>query len=109
MNVTKKNVEQIDIAGAKGLDPIRVILEDFAPGAGRITISCFATAWANTAYWGSMGERNVAGFFVDCEPDYLAGNLCWGQTLKKTDRAYLIRIIVVVQAALRELAQAVPA
>ena len=108
MEISTKTVEQIDITGAKALDPIRVILEDFSPGVGRITISVFSRAWANCAYWGAMSDRTVAQFFIDCDPDYLAGNLAWGQSLKKSDRAYLIRIIEAVQQALRQK-EAVPA
>jgi len=106
MNIQKKTVTQIDIFDAPNLDPIRVHIDDIAPGQGRITISCFSRAWACAAYWGSMSGRTIGQFFIDCDPGYLADSLAWGQRLKKHEEAYLIRIIEAVQAALREEASA---
>lgn len=73
MNVVETSVRKITVTGAPSLDPIAVILEDWEPGRGQITISCYGKSW--TAYWGGMGERAIAQFFVSCDEHYLAGNL----------------------------------
>ena len=51
MNIEKGVVEKLVITGASltdgrgTLDPIAVMVEDFIPGAGRITITCCGEAW----------------------------------------------------------------
>lgn len=62
-----------DIMASHRLDPIRVTLDDIAPGKGRICIECYGKAWAS--YWGAMGNRTIAQFFIDCDNGYLIGNL----------------------------------
>ena len=83
------------------LDPIRVITENFAPGQGRIIITCWDAAWVG--YWGGMSGKTVEQFFIDCDAEYLAGNLGSSSTLSRRNenRAYLIRVIRAVQAALK--------
>lgn len=80
MNISKSLVEKLMITGAKmpnglgTLDPIAVMLEDFGPGAGKITITCFGQAWSN--YWGHMGKTHtIRSFFLQASNDYLIGKL----------------------------------
>lgn len=51
------------------LDPVTIYLENFEPGRGRITITCFRKSWS------AMSGRTVEQFFVSCDDEYLAGNL----------------------------------
>lgn len=55
------------------LDPVTIYLENFEPGRGRITITCFRKSWS--ASWPAMGGRSVEQFFISCDDEYLAGNL----------------------------------
>ncbi len=47
---------------AIGLDPITVYVEQFRPGAGRMTVQCYARAW--TGFWGSHGAEAPLEDFV---------------------------------------------
>ena len=102
MLIKHSTVTRIELTEVKNLDPIRVYIEDYEPGKGRITISCYTRAWVG--YWGAMGATNIAGFFLQCDPQYLAGNMLCGVGLShaKHNEKYLVRIIEAVQAALRE-------
>lgn len=105
LHITEKQVTQIEISGAERLDPISLLLENLEPGKGRITIRCYAQAWALTAYWGAMGGRTVEEFVMDCNPEYVSDALTWGrQPVKKRDEAYFVRIVCAVQQALRQRA-----
>lgn len=75
MKITESKVRKIkieDILESHRLDPISVYLEDFGPGQGNITISCYGKTWSS--YWGSMG-RTISEFFCSCDNDYLSKNL----------------------------------
>lgn len=103
--ITKQStVTRLEITEAKSLDPIRVYIEDYEPGKGRITISCYDSAWVG--YWGGMGGGTISEFFTRSDAGYLIGNLACSRSLKrnKQNDAYLIRIIEAVQVALREVA-----
>ena len=102
MELTTTTVERIEITDLPRLDPIRVYLEDCAPGRGRITISCYDRAWVG--YWGAMGSRTIRQFFNDCDADYLSGNMISGSGLSQSEnnRRYLIRVVQAVKDALRE-------
>lgn len=83
MKITTSTVTKHTITGglrAEGLgtlDPISVIEEDFAPGQGKVTISCFGEAWQY--YWGAMGEHHtLRSFFLKADVRYLAGKLAPG-------------------------------
>lgn len=83
MKISRSTVEKIVITDAQSpeglgkLDPITVIAEDFGPGQGKITITCYGDAWS--CYWGSMGEKTkLAEFFCGCDEHYLAGKLKTG-------------------------------
>ena len=65
--------KKIKITDVYGLDPISVYLEDFEPGKGKITISCYDKSWHS--YWGSMGDRTISEFFLSCDNHYIAKNL----------------------------------
>lgn len=49
ITVEKINVLSFIITGAERLDPVRVMIENYEPGKGRITITCFGKAW--TGAW----------------------------------------------------------
>ena len=111
MNIQKTEVTRLEITDLPNLDPVRVYLENYRPGTGRITISCYDRAWVG--YWGSMSGMTVEQFFIDCDPGYLMGNLLSGlhglrKDESKREAAYLKRIIVAVQDALRSLAEPPP-
>ena len=93
-------VSMLTLTDMKHLDPIRVITEDYHPGAGRITITCWNQAWVG--YWGGMGECSISEFFTGCDADYLVGNLASGLKQTKAKNAYLIRIIEAVRSGLRK-------
>ncbi|MBU1978634.1 MAG: hypothetical protein KJ958_05625, partial [Gammaproteobacteria bacterium] len=80
--ITKKTtVTRLEITEAKALDPIRVYIEDYEPGKGRITISCYDSAWVG--YWGGMSGATISQFFMRSDACYLCGNLSCSQTLRR--------------------------
>lgn len=77
MQITESTVRKLNISQLENLDPISVYLEDFGPGRGKITITCFDASWTN--YWGAMGENyDIARFFSKASEDYLANKLTVG-------------------------------
>jgi len=70
--ITKKVLRNIN-----RLDPVTMYLEDLAPGQGKLTIDCFGKVW--TAFWGGMGNENIAKFINSADIDYLAGKLFNGE------------------------------
>lgn len=106
MQITRKLVTQITIIGAKALDPIRVIIENEAPGRGHLTISCFAQSWS--CHLGSMGRDTVEEFLASVPTSYVVGRLSPATGSSDLDcsassKAYLTRIVATVQAVLIEL------
>lgn len=73
MKIAEQTVRRIEITDIPSLDPIRVMLEDIAPGKGRINIECYGESWAS--YWGGMDEQTIAQFFSSRDEHYLAGRL----------------------------------
>lgn len=73
MKIEVTSVVKLKLTQLDRLDPIGVVLEDIEPSKGKITIDCYGKAWS--AYWGGMGDRSIAQFFVSCDNGYLAGNL----------------------------------
>lgn len=73
MKIETTNVIKVLISELTNLDPITVILEDFGPGQGKIIIECWGQSWSS--YWGSMGDRTIAQFFISCSEDYIIGKL----------------------------------
>jgi hypothetical protein len=93
---------------AIGLDPITVYIEQFRPGAGRMTVQCYARAW--TSFWGSHGaEAPLETFITACDAEYIADGLTWGLNglilkRRETDNhAYLVRIVRAIQESFRRL------
>ncbi|RYM59995.1 Uncharacterised protein [Serratia quinivorans] len=72
MKVTETKVQSIEITEVERLDPIRVMAENYEPGQGRITITCYGKAW--TSAWFAMGGDTVQAFFIRVSNDYLIGN-----------------------------------
>jgi hypothetical protein len=102
MKLEWTSTQTLKISAAPTIDPIRVFLQDLAPGQGRIIIECYGNAWA--AYWRAMGDTEVAEFVAGVDPDYLASKL-WrvGERRTKKAEGYLLRIIAVVQKALIDI------
>ncbi len=73
MEIKQSKATSLQISDVQGLDLISVYLEDYEPRKGKITIDCYGKAWSS--YWGGMGDRTIAQFFVDCDNHYLAKNL----------------------------------
>jgi len=73
MNYVTSQITQLRIAELNSLDPINVMIEDLEPGKGRITITCYGSAWV--AYRGGMGGKTISQFFCSSDEDYLAKNL----------------------------------
>ena len=72
MKVTETKVLSIEITEVERLDPIRVMAENYEPGQGRITITCYGKAW--TSAWFAMNGDSVQQFFIRVSNDYLIGN-----------------------------------
>lgn len=108
MSITRKTLEQLTIR-AQGLDPIRVVTEDFGAGQGSMTITCYGRAW--TAYWGAMSPSNVRDFVRTCDNHYLVNCLVRGMSPglkrhKADDEHYLGRIVDAVRGAFAECGEA---
>lgn len=92
--------EAFTIFDAPKLDPVTVVLQDLGPGNGRLIVECYGLAWS--AYWGAMGDRNVRQFVTECGADYIVSKIAPSdRRLRKSDEAYLTRIVEATQAALR--------
>ena len=57
MKVEKIDVLSFVLTDLERLDPVRVMIENYEPGKGRITIICYGKAW--TAAWFAMGGDDV--------------------------------------------------
>lgn len=74
MKVELSTAQKLSITEMPNLDPVTVILEDLAPGKGKIIIECYGESWS--AYWGAMGDgRTISTFFLSCDEHYIAGRL----------------------------------
>lgn len=71
MKVEKSDVLAFTISDVERLDPARVMIENYEPGKGRITITCFGKAW--TGAWFAMGGDTVQAFIKRVSNDYLIG------------------------------------
>ena len=81
------------------LDGITVFWQDLGPSRGCVTIVCYGAAWAG--YFGGMGNRTIREFFKEADTSYLVSKLGITPQLKarKTDHAYLGRIIDAIKAS----------
>lgn len=61
------------LSGLECLDPIEVLVDNYEPGKGKITITCYGKAW--TASWFAMSGQTISQFFRRCGNDYLIGYL----------------------------------
>jgi hypothetical protein len=84
MKISTSTVTKIVINDIQGLDPISLYLEDYAPGAGKVIITCWSDSWSY--YWGHMGEKNnLAKFLCKCSNDYLTSKLLNGRSDEEPD------------------------
>jgi len=104
VKVQKVSGEVFRIEEVAGLDPIHVVIQDVAPGKGRIILECYGQAWS--AFWPAMGNWGVAEFFENAGAEYLLGCLLPPLPVRpraeKRYEGYLLKIIGAVQEALRE-------
>jgi hypothetical protein len=101
MNVWKESVEILEIAGAPGLDPIRVIFKD-GQKSTRIIIECYCKAWV--FYFGSIGDQTGKSFFNSCHNEYLINrvvDISAGKAKVKAEAIYLSRIIEAIKDGLK--------
>ena len=103
MKVTTSTIKQLLIENAPSLDPIRVMLENYNLGQGRITVTCYGRAW--TAAWFAMGNETIEQFIASSGTDYILGNMVSHMTPglkanKKHEEVYLTRIIDAVKVAI---------
>lgn len=73
ITIEKMDVLSFTITGAERLDPVRVMIENYEPGKGRITVTCYGQAW--TGAWFAMGGDTVQEFIKRVSNDYLIGCL----------------------------------
>jgi len=71
MRIERTNVTKLLISEVQDIDPITVFLEDYEPGKGKITVTCWGQSW--TAYWGGMSGDDVATFFCRVSAAYIIG------------------------------------
>lgn len=71
MQIEKMDVMSFTITEVERLDPVRVMIENYEPGKGRITITCFGKAW--TGAWFAMGGDTVQQFIKRVSTEYLIG------------------------------------
>lgn len=77
MKISTRQVELMTISCLPGLDPVRVILDDYGPGMGRLTVGCFGDAWEH--YWGAMGDHHtLRTFLLKAHEDYIVTKLLPG-------------------------------
>lgn len=101
MRLAYNLTNQLTITG-DGMDPVRVVWEDYTPGAGRITIMSRGRAW--TAFWGDMG-CTLREFVIDCPIETLRRDLtrCMSPGLhrnRQSDTDQLDSILRTVRQAL---------
>lgn len=83
------------------VDPVTVFWQNFSPGKGSVTITCYGDAW--TAYFGAMGGSTIQKFVVEsASVEYLANKLTpnhvrLNQTQTKRQDEYLGRILRVIK------------
>lgn len=73
ITIEKMDVLSFTITGAERLDPVRVMIENYELGKGRVTVTCYGQAWTGT--WFAMGGDTVQAFIKRVSNDYLIGCL----------------------------------
>nr|DAZ40056.1 MAG TPA: hypothetical protein [Caudoviricetes sp.] len=71
MKIEKTDLLAFTISEVERLDPVRVMIENYEPGKGRITITCYGKAW--TGAWFAMGGDSVQEFIKRVSNEYLIG------------------------------------
>lgn len=71
MKIETMDVLAFTITDVERLDPVRVMIENYEPGKGRITITCYGKAW--TGAWFAMGGDTVQQFIKRVSTEYLIG------------------------------------
>lgn len=71
ITIERMDVLSFTITGAERLDPVRVMIENYEPGKGRITVTCYGKAW--TGAWFAMGGDSVQEFIKRVSNEYLIG------------------------------------
>jgi hypothetical protein len=97
MKISPINITAFEITDAHRLDPIRVFMQDFGKGQGRLIIECYGRAWS--CFWPAMGSH-LRTFLVQAQACYLENALHSGMRHNKHDSEYLLRIVKAVQQAL---------
>lgn len=74
MEVSFDTVQRMTIRPDSGC-PIYLLLENFRPGVGRMTVICDGDVWSYG--WGAMGERTptLETFIAKCHPEYVTKKL----------------------------------
>jgi len=73
MKIKETLVRKLVLTELDDLDPITMILEDYGPGRGKLTVECFGDAWS--AFWPAIGQCDVARFVARASTDYIASKL----------------------------------
>lgn len=76
MKIEKTAVTKLLLTELENLDPITVVIENYAHGKGKIIIECYGQSWSS--FWPAMG-CSIEEFFISCDDDYLAKNLQYMQ------------------------------
>lgn len=78
------------------LDPITVVMENIDKGIGSLIVQCYDSAWY--AWWGGIGDRSIARFIGDVDPDYLANCLMRSAHVKqnRVTTQYVTRIAAAI-------------
>jgi len=69
MKIERMDVLAFTLTELERLDPVRVMIENYEPGKGRITITCYGKAW--TGAWFAMGGDSVQDFIKRVSNEYL--------------------------------------
>lgn len=101
--ITPIQLRAFEITDVRGLDPIRVILQDLAPSQGRIIVECYGQAWA--AYFGSMSGRTISRFIADCDVAYISNAMESNAEMADFYQydSYRDRVMTAVREALRDI------
>lgn len=99
MKITLSQTKTFHISGYDGLDPITVFVENLETGKGKITITCYGSAWV--AFWGAIGSGTIEQFFMSCDAPYLVNRLlCEGRKASSSEKKWLLNIVESVADAL---------
>lgn len=100
MKILSTKVTKVTFSDVEDLDPISVIIEDFAPGSARITIISADSAW--TRHWPAIGNCDGREFFCGASNEYLIKKLTRPETGDRNDPIFA-RIVTTVKAGLEAM------